>query len=252
MKKALQHITLAITAFVLVACGTTNGSSSNNRRGDSNGMYRVKSGDTLVLIARANGVDYTDLMRWNKISNPNRLEVGWRLRVRANANGTSSTPVIYSSANNPAENNGGVSVAQSTPPAQSERDLATNPVINNTLTWRWPTAGAVLTRFDGSNSKGLVFAGNFNDPVYAAASGEVIYAGNGLRGYGNMVVVNHSDSWSTVYANNASVSVKKGDKVSAGQQIAKMGNSDASRVQLYFEVRLNAKPIDPLKVLPAR
>jgi murein DD-endopeptidase MepM/ murein hydrolase activator NlpD len=248
MKRILKAATVGAVALILAACGST-GSSGSNRKGDANGMYRVKSGDTLVLIARANGVDYTDLMRWNNLANPNRLEVGWRLRVRNNASGSSNTPSVTKA---PVYTSGGVSVAQVNTSSKAERDLSVNPVISNSITWQWPTSGAVLTRFDGGASKGIVLGGNLNDPVMAAAAGQVIYAGNGLRGYGNMVVINHSDSWSSVYANNSSLLVKQGDRVNAGQTIARMGNSDANRVQLYYEVRLNAKPIDPLKVLPIR
>ncbi|MGL4767363.1 MAG: peptidoglycan DD-metalloendopeptidase family protein [Formosimonas sp.] len=240
----MKKILVVGLAVLLAACGTTGGSAGgHSRKADANGMYRVRAGDTLVLIARANGVDYTDLMRWNGLTNPNRLEVGWRLRTRAPASNGVAPPV---------ESSGGVAVTKAQMPAKADRDMAANPQIDRNVVWRWPVAGAVLKRFDGATSKGLVFGGNLNDPVQAAAAGEVIYAGNGLRGYGNMVVINHSDSWSSVYANNNALLVHKGDKVSAGQVIAKMGNSDVQRVQLYFEVRLNAKSIDPYQVLPAR
>ena len=245
----MKKIMIGAMALILAACGTTGGSSSHSRKADANGMYRVRSGDTLVLIARANGVDYTDLMRWNGLTNPNRLEVGWRLRTRSTASGASSTPVNVES---PATNNGGVAVTKVNTPAQAERDLAANPEINNKIAWRWPVAGALLTRFDGGVSKGVVLAGKLNDPVQAAAGGEVIYAGGELSGYGNAVVVNHGNGWSSVYANNSTLLVSKGDKVQAGQLIAKMGNSGVSHVQLYFQVLLNSKAIDPLKVLPAR
>jgi lipoprotein NlpD len=98
----------------------------------------------------------------------------------------------------------------------------------------------------------LVFDGVAGDPVLSVADGQVTYAGNSLRGYGNMVVVKHSETWSTVYANNSALQVKVGDDVRKGQTIARMGDTDAQRVQLYFETRLNAKPVDPLKVLPTR
>lgn len=240
-KNTLRWQAGLLSCLILVGCAT--GNSNSSRRGDAKGMYKVRSGDTLVLIARANNVSYTDIMRWNNLTNPNQIEVGWRLRVKR--------PVVQASTTifpAPNSNKGGATTSNS---AQT-LDPTRTPDIKNAITWRWPVAGAMLARFDGGNSKGVALAGNMNDPVMAAAAGEIVYAGNGLRGYGNMVVINHNDTWSSVYANNATLLVERGTFVNAGQVIARMGNSDASRVQLYYEVRLNAKPIDPLKVMPAR
>lgn len=242
-QRFFKRMASILVGLALVACGSTGNNSGHSRKGDANGIYRVKSGDTLVLIARANGVSYKDLMRWNGLSNPDVVRVGWRLRVKGNASGSSNTSSSAASRPPAAQVNGSSTLG---------RELSTDPVLKNNISWLWPTTGAVLKNFDGAANKGIVLAGKLNDDVLAASAGEVIYAGNGLRGYGNMVVINHNDTWSSVYANNSSVLVAKGDKVSAGQLIAKMGSSDASSVQLYFEVRLNAKPINPLKVLPAR
>lgn len=239
----LKNVFCVCAALVLLACGTTGGISGGSRKADGMGMYSVKLGDTLSLIARDNGVSYTDIMRWNNLNNPNLIQVGWRLRVHANASGFSHTPKLTVSR---------AVAAQVRRSSTLGSDLASNPIINNNITWVWPTTGNVLKKFDGAANKGVVLAGNLNDDVLASSSGEVIYAGNGLRGYGNMVVINHNDTWSSVYAHNERLLVVKGDRVSAGQAVAKMGSSDANNVQLYFEVRLNAKPIDPLKVLPAR
>lgn len=246
----IKGVTVVLLGLTLAACGTSggSGSASHSRRADSNGMYRVRSGDTLVLIARANGVNYQDIMRWNGLTNPNVLEIGWKLRVRPNASGAT----MAGSGSAPAETSGGVSVTRSSPPSSANRDLATSPEIANNLRWVWPGAGPVVKRFDGAGSKGIVLSGNLNDPVVAASAGEVIYAGNSLRGYGNMIVVKHNEIWSTVYANNNSLLVAQGDHVTAGQTIARMGNSEAPHVQSYFEVRWNAKQVDPLKILPAR
>jgi lipoprotein NlpD len=245
-KKMVAALLIGSTAL-LTACGTGGSGSgaSSSRKADGNGMYRVKSGDTLVLIARANGVDYTDIMRWNNLTNPNRIEVGWRLRVRPNASSASTA----NTASTTRTDNTTASTSVSNTP---DRDLGVNPNTSNNINWGWPTAGAVLVKYDGSNSKGLVFDGAAGDPVLSVADGQVTYAGNSLRGYGNMVVVKHSETWSTVYANNSALQVKVGDRVQKGQAVAKMGDTDAQRVQLYFETRLNAKPVDPLKVLPAR
>jgi len=223
------------------ACVTTPSNVSKSRKANVQGMYRVKSGDTLSLIAQANGVSYADIMAWNGLTNPNYLEVGWVLRVKPNAKNSPSL--------------GGDNVAVSPKPTQttvSDPEIKTNTVITNTVSWLWPHSGSVVRGFDGNLTKGIVFGGDKGSAVLASSGGEVIYAGNSLRGYGNMIVIRHNDTWSSVYANNQTLLVKQGERVVAGEKIATMGDTDASRVQLYFEVRQNAKPIDPLKVLPNR
>ena len=255
LAKKLTAAALIASTALLTACGTggsgSGTSSSSSRKADTNGMYRVKSGDTLSLIARANGVSYTDIMRWNNLTDPNRIEVGWRLRVRPNGSTSTASNTSSSSKSSPNSINddtgSNVSVNQNT-----EHNLNINPELQNNIDWTWPVAGAILVRFNGSSSKGLVLDGAESDPVMAAASGEVIYAGNSLKGYGNMVVIKHSETWSTVYANNSALLVQVGARVRKGQMIAKMGSSGAQRVQLYFETRLNSKPVDPMKIMPPR
>ena len=224
------------------ACVTTPSNMTKSRKADAQGMYRVKSGDTLSLIAQANGVSYADIMAWNGLTNPNYLEVGWVLRVKSNAK---NSPSLGGTSN----------VAVGPKPTQTtvtDPEIKSNTVIANTVNWIWPHSGSVVRNFDGNLTKGIVFGGDKGSPVLAASAGEVIYAGNSLRGYGNMVVIRHNDTWSSVYANNQTLLVTQGQRVAAGDKIATMGNTDASRVQLYFEVRQNAKPIDPMRVLPKR
>jgi len=120
------------------------------------------------------------------------------------------------------------------------------------VTWVWPSAGPVATGFDEARSKGLAFTGKVGDPVLAAADGRVVYAGSGLRGYGNLVIVKHNATYLTAYAHNQTLLVKEDQVVRRGQKIAEMGSSDADRVQLHFEIRRQGKPIDPARLLPAR
>lgn len=120
------------------------------------------------------------------------------------------------------------------------------------LVWGWPATGKVLHGYDGRQNKGLDIAGTASQPVVAAAAGRVVYAGNELRGYGNLVIVKHDADYISVYAHNERLLVKDGQQVKRGQQIALMGSSDAPRVELHFEVRLRGTPIDPMQVLPAR
>lgn len=116
----------------------------------------------------------------------------------------------------------------------------------------WPANGSVVASFDEVRNKGLAIAGKAGDPVYAAADGRVVYAGSGLRGYGNLVIVKHNNTYLTAYAHNQSLLVKEDQVVRRGQKIAEMGSSDADRVQLHFEIRRQGKPIDPAKLLPPR
>ncbi|MBA4742435.1 MAG: peptidoglycan DD-metalloendopeptidase family protein, partial [Azoarcus sp.] len=118
--------------------------------------------------------------------------------------------------------------------------------------WLWPASGEVIEGFEESSNKGLDIAGEPGDPVVAAAAGNVVYSGSGLRGYGKLVIIKHEDDFLTAYAHNRELLVKEGDKVSKGQKIAELGSTDADRPKLHFEIRKQGKPVDPAKFLPAR
>jgi lipoprotein NlpD len=132
------------------------------------------------------------------------------------------------------------------PPPQPAREP------DDDLSWGWPAAGTIVTQFEDGRSKGMAIAGKAGDAVYAAADGRVVYAGSGLRGYGNLIIIKHNASYLTAYAHNQALLVKEDQVVRRGQRIADMGNTDAERVQLHFEVRRQGKPVDPTKVLPPR
>ena len=120
------------------------------------------------------------------------------------------------------------------------------------MNWAWPAAGPVAATFEEGRNKGLAIAGRTGDPVLAAADGRVVYAGSGLRGYGNLIIIKHNATYLTAYAHNQALFVKEDQAVRRGQRIADMGATDAERVQLHFEIRRLGKPIDPAKLLPAR
>jgi lipoprotein NlpD len=120
------------------------------------------------------------------------------------------------------------------------------------INWGWPAAGPVAGGYDEVKSKGLAISGKAGDPVLAAADGRVVYAGSGLRGYGNLIIVKHNATFLTAYAHNQALLVKEDQAVRRGQKIAEMGASDSDRVQLHFEIRRQGKPVDPAKLLPAR
>ncbi|MFT4196118.1 peptidoglycan DD-metalloendopeptidase family protein, partial [Ottowia sp.] len=116
----------------------------------------------------------------------------------------------------------------------------------------WPASGQVVARFDEAKNKGLAIAGKAGDPVVAAADGRVVYAGAGLRGYGNLIILKHNNTFLTAYAHNQTLLVKEDQTVKKGQKIAEMGSTDADRVKLHFEIRRSGKPVDPSRYLPAR
>jgi len=231
------------------------------------GYYTVKPGDKLIRIALDNGQNWRDLARWNAIENPNVIEVGQVLRVvppgvDPNAVATNAValpkPELRPLAAKPATAvpaapaasavaAPAVASAPATPPASSPAREG-----DEDMTWAWPAAGSVFAGFEEGKHKGLAIAGKAGDPVLAAADGRVVYAGSGLRGYGNLVIVKHNTTYLTAYAHNQSLLVKEDQAVRRGQKIAEMGSSDAERVQLHFEIRRQGKPIDPARLLPAR
>jgi lipoprotein NlpD len=226
------------------------------------GFYAVKPGDTLIRIGLESGQNWKDLVKWNNLDNPNVIEVGQVLRVVApgtDATAASTKPVTSPKAEPrpldtkpaPAASapTGSASVATGTPtptPPPAPRDG------DDDVAWQWPAAGPVSAGFEEGKSKGLAIAGKAGDAVLAAADGRVVYAGSGLRGYGNLVILKHNNTYLTAYAHNQTLLVKEDQAVRRGQKIAEMGSTDADRVQLHFEIRRQGKPIDPARLLPPR
>jgi lipoprotein NlpD len=221
------------------------------------GYYTVRPGDTLIRIALESGENWRDIARWNNLDNPNVIEVGQALRVvppgsesaaahplpPAPATSAPLPPVAASSAARPPV--AATAPQPSHPPAgPGEEEVA----------WSWPTVGAanILAGFDEQKNKGVDIGGRAGDPVLAAADGRVVYAGAGLRGYGNLIILKHNNTYLTAYAHNQALLVKEDQSVRKGQKIAEMGSTDADRVKLHFEIRRQGKPVDPLKYLPPR
>lgn len=220
------------------------------------GYYTVKPGDTMLRIATEHGQTVSDIVRWNQVDNPNRIEVGQVLRVIPPVGGEVvvkpiAKPQVVAT---PAAS---ASSAASAASAASESPTSTEPAskplaAEDDVKWIWPANGAVLVGFDEVKNKGLDIGGKAGDPVLAAADGRVVYVGAGLRGYGNLIILKHNNIYLTAYAHNQTLLVKEDQSVLKGQKIAEMGNSDADRVKLHFEVRRQGKPVDPAKYLPAR
>ncbi|VWD16620.1 peptidoglycan DD-metalloendopeptidase family protein [Burkholderia lata] len=224
------------------------------------GYYRVKPGDTLYRIALENGQNYRDIAAWNNLANPNQIEVDQLLRVSPQAGaavaGTQVAAPIGGAAvataplsSGPATPAAGTS-SVATPPAAAAASSDTAAAPSGPVTFAWPARGPVLNGFDDAKNKGVNIGGTAGETVKAAADGRVVYSGNGLRGYGNLIIIKHDATYLTAYAHNRALMVKEGDAVTKGQKIAEMGNSDSDRVMLHFEVRRQGKPVDPLKYLP--
>ncbi|MDO8720098.1 MAG: peptidoglycan DD-metalloendopeptidase family protein [Polaromonas sp.] len=223
------------------------------------GYYSVKPGDTMIRIGLENGQNWRDIVRWNGLENPNLIEVGQVLRVLP--------PVVESAVAVTRPVSPGAATAAASAalgpakPASAALGAAPAPVPapaspasngDEDVAWIWPVQGALIAGFDEAKNKGLDIAGKSGDAVMASADGRVVYAGAGLRGYGNLVILKHNNTFLTAYAHNQKLFVKEDQTVKKGQKIAEMGNSDADRVKLHFEIRRQGKPVDPAKYLPAR
>lgn len=228
------------------------------------GFYTVRPGDTLIRIGLETGQSWKDILKWNNLENPNVIEVGQVLRVvapGADPNAVVTRPVTLPrlesrpiDPSKPPPATPAPPPAASTPPAAPPA-LPTPPVAregDDNVNWLWPAAGTVVSNFDEARTKGIAIAGKPGDTVVAAADGKVVYAGSGLRGYGNLVIIKHNNTYLTAYAHNQALMVKEEQVVKRGQKIAEMGSSDAERVQLHFEIRKQGKPVDPARLLPLR
>ena len=262
------------TAVITPTGSATGDGGGAQTAADKPGYYTVKPADTLVRIALDNGQNWKDLARWNALDNPNLIEVGQVLRVAppgadpvpsgarsVSAAKVDSRPLETRQASAPAvagattatSANGAVNAAPAPAGSTSAAATASAPLQgDDALAWMWPASGPVTTAFDEVKSKGLAIAGKAGDPVLAAADGRVVYAGSGLRSYGNLVIVKHNATYLTAYAHNQTLLVKEDQAVRRGQKIAEMGSTDADRVQLHFEIRKLGRPIDPAKLLPPR
>lgn len=201
------------------------------------GFYRVLAGDTLFKIAFENGLDFQTLAEWNKLADPDRIEAGAVLRL------SSPRPTVTTHAL-PPQAKAGTRSLPAEPTVPTLRDDAPPEL------WAWPGRGELLARFGDGLNKGIDIAGTRGQYVQAAAQGKVAYTGVGLRGYGKLIIIRHGRTLLSAYAHNARILVKEGQDVARGQIISEMGDTDADRVKLHFEIREYGKPVDPLNYLP--
>ncbi|HFC8537712.1 TPA: peptidoglycan DD-metalloendopeptidase family protein, partial [Neisseria bacilliformis] len=221
--------------------------------------HTVVRGDTVYNIAKRYHITQDNLRLWNNLSADNTISVGQTLRVKpagytASAPAAATAPMHSEPAYTPppaqtAPRSEPVQTpAASAPPSAASFSSGGSRSVAG-ITWQRPTAGSVISAY-GANNKGVDIAGTAGQVVVAAADGKVVYAGNGLRGYGNLVIVQHNSTYLTAYGHNQSLLVKEGDIVKRGQTIARMGNTDADRVKLHFEVRKDGKTVNPASYVP--
>lgn len=243
-------IVLCLGCLLLSACVTTQ---STNRASGA-GWYTVKPSDTLFSIAWRYGLDYKQLALWNNMSLNEVIHPGDRLLLVD----PGSQPSLQVRNGNTATDRTQVETSRQPRTAQStSKNISKAPTAAENLSspgaWMWPTPGPVMNSFlvTDVERRGLNIKGQAKQPIKAIGDGRVVYSGNGLAGYGNLVIIKHSETYLSAYAHCQTRLVAEGDKVRKGQQIATMGVKDNS-ARLYFEIRKNGKPVNPVPLLPKR
>jgi lipoprotein NlpD len=252
------------------------------------GYHTVKKGETLYSISQQYGREPRDVAAWNNLDNPSLISIGQVLRVQPPeaAGGVVATPVGNGGVEVRALDGGAVALAststhKSDPKAGKEpyseaayarlqgttaptAPASTAVAGNNAVpaapaaaavvagNWHWPANGKVVAGYKDGGNKGVDIAGKAGDPVLASADGKVVYAGSGLPGYGQLIIIKHDATYLTAYAHNQKILVKEGQAVKQDQKIAEMGSTGTDRVKLHFEVRKAGNPVDPMGYLPAR
>ena len=254
--KTIVISTAVISTVVLSGCASKPQINNATRYAAAPNYYTVRTGDTLSGIAARYGLSYTSVADMNDIAAPYRIYVGQSLRLKkGSAPRTTNTQAMTQAA--PIQRQKiDLPSATTQQPVVKPVTPVTQPTVtassaSSTLTWVKPSNGTIISKFDAaSNVKGIRYGGNVGDPIYAAANGQVVYAADGLKEYGNLVLVKHIDGYITASAHNSKMLVKSGQNVTAGQKIAEMGSTGATRTMLEFQVRLDGKPIDPMRILP--
>jgi lipoprotein NlpD len=283
-----QILAVAVFAALLAGCSSKSsntvqvvdrthggGSAATPARPQATaGQYIVQRGDTLYSIAFRFGWDWKALAARNNIPAPYTIRPGQRIRFDLPQQG--GAPVVAQQSKPPVSNVPVTSAppTASRPPVQAQPPVKTptqaqppvagtggsatagkvQSVPRSAKGWAWPSNGVLIGKFssNGSLNKGIDIAGELGQPVLAAADGSVVYAGSGLRGYGELVIIKHSDAYVSAYGHNRRLLVREGQQVKVGQHIAEMGSTGADRVKLHFEIRRQGKPVDPLQYLPRR
>jgi len=243
---------------------TTAASATPQKPMTTTGQHVVARGDTLFSIAFRYGWDWKALAARNNIPEPYTIHVGQAIRFDSRSNSTPTAVASTSSTASPSSkftitrhpaNAASGTTTTSQAAAQTPAAAAPMPPAGPAPKgWAWPSNGILIGKFssNGSLNKGIDIAGDLGQPVLAASDGSVVYAGSGLRGYGELVIIKHSDTYVSAYGHNRRLLVREGQQVKVGQTIAEMGSTGTDRVKLHFEIRRQGKPVDPLQFLPRR
>lgn len=263
MNTFMMSVTV-VAAITMVGCASKPQVNNPTRYATAPDFYTVRSGDTLSKIANRYGLSYISVAEMNDIAPPYRIYVNQSIRLKESGNrntnrsntrplATTDTQIQRQAIQLPANNQTTYTppVATTTTTVQAPVNVAPSTVKATSLRWVKPSNGPVLENFNAaSNVKGLRYGGNIGDPIFAAADGQVVYAADGLKEYGNLVLIKHIDGYITAYAHNNKMLVKSGQNVTAGQKVAEMGSSGTTKTMLEFQVRLDGKPINPANILP--
>lgn len=258
-----------VTSVVLSGCSTNtpapitdiHSSTPSAPQATMGQNYTVQVGDTLFKIAQQHGTTVQAIAHANNITDPTQLRVGQVLVVEGATAVAQNTTTSYSPIPAPASDSSPNAVAVPAPvssptpppPAASSSVATKTPRASDAtlINWGWPTSGTIIQSFT-ANTKGIDLEGNVGDPISAAADGKVMYAGNGVRGLGNLILLGHSNGFITAYAHNDSLLVKTGEEIKKGQRIATLGQTDTTSPRLHFEIRRRGTPVNPMSYLPER
>jgi lipoprotein NlpD len=277
--RSYQRLVIGIALSVLlVGCSSSpsggvrvvdrNGNTVSQRSPVTTGQYVVRRGDTLFSIAFRYGWDWKALAARNQIPEPFTIRPGQTIRFDGRSNSTATSvataPVVTRPTTSTTTSNSSSGSVKTTviskpvpvvpvviPPSATAQ---AGPAGKSPTGWGWPSSGVLIGKFssNGSLNKGIDIAGDLGQPVLAASDGSVVYAGSGLRGYGELIIIKHSDTYVSAYGHNRRLLVREGQQVKAGHTIAEMGSTGTDRVKLHFEIRRQGKPVDPLQFLPKR
>ena len=274
-----QRLVIGIALSVLlVGCSSApsggvrvvdrNGNPVSQRQAVTTGQYVVRRGDTLFSIAFRYGWDWKALAARNQIPEPYTIKPGQTIRFDGRSNSTPTSVAVTPTATRPVtttstvtSSSGSVKTTVISKPVEvvpvvipPSATASSGPAGKSPTGWGWPSSGVLIGKFssNGSLNKGIDIAGDLGQPVLAASDGSVVYAGSGLRGYGELIIIKHSDTYVSAYGHNRRLLVREGQQVKAGQTIAEMGSTGTDRVKLHFEIRRQGKPVDPLQFLPRR
>lgn len=260
---AFRFIILSLCVFIFSACATQEptviGRSSSQY--SHSGLppkygyrYTVRKGDTLYSIAWAIKQDFRRVAAWNGVRKPYTIYVGQRLRLYPTKTSKKSSTTTSSKASSSKKTTTQASkpVTSARPPVRSTSKKSSTSYLGPVSKWAWPTSSRkVSSRFSPSSGReGIDITGRKGDSIYSTASGQIVYAGSGLRGYGRLIIVKHNKTYLSAYAHNNRILVTEGQNVKGGQKIAEMGTGGTGRYKLHFEIRKKGTPVNPQKYLP--